>query len=162
VADSCWGWESATSKPEFEALGAPFDHRAGRTMDYLAAMRAIWAGESSFTGRFFSYSGVRAEPRPISVPLHFGGYTAAAIQRAAEHGQGWIGYDLDVTQTRDYVARLPAGLEISVTPSRRVLLDSASVEEFAALGVTRLVLRPPGDPAELHRFVEEIPMSLAG
>jgi len=46
VADSCWGWEIGYLEAEFEALGVPFDHRAGRTMDHLAAMRAIWAGET--------------------------------------------------------------------------------------------------------------------
>src|SRR5687768_835231 len=46
-------------RPEFAALGAPFDHRGDRTVEYLDAMEAIWRVEAPrFQGRFVEYAGV--------------------------------------------------------------------------------------------------------
>src|SRR5262245_57591747 len=56
-------------KPEFDALGIPFDHKGPRTVDYLDAMLAIWTqDEPRHTGRFTSFSGVQAFPRPAQQP----------------------------------------------------------------------------------------------
>jgi probable F420-dependent oxidoreductase len=149
-------------EPEFRALGMPFDHRGDRTAEYLDAMIAIWNEElPTFAGRFLSFSGLRAEPRPVQLPappIHFGGYSDVTFRRVEERGQGWYGYDLDMSQTREYVRRL-AGVEveISITPSRRVPINAESVAEFAELGVTRLILQAPTDPAKLRQFVAETP-----
>src|SRR5262247_511793 len=32
-------------KPEFAALGIPFDHKGPRSMEYLEAMKAVWSQE---------------------------------------------------------------------------------------------------------------------
>src|SRR6478609_5178766 len=53
-------------EPEFRALGAPFEHRGPRTIEYLQAMTAIWSQRRpSFHGRFVSYDGVQAHPQPL-------------------------------------------------------------------------------------------------
>ncbi|MET0234984.1 MAG: TIGR03619 family F420-dependent LLM class oxidoreductase [Kibdelosporangium sp.] len=153
--------------PEFAALGVPFDNRAARTAEYLDAMIAVWTGKS-YHGRYFSFDGVRAEPRPVRgvPPMHFGGHVPAALHRAVNRGQGWYGWDLELAQARAHIGRLkdagaPAGFEFSVTPSLRTEVTAETVGRFADIGVTRLILMPPRQPGALRQFVRELP-GLAG
>ncbi|MGE0683835.1 MAG: TIGR03619 family F420-dependent LLM class oxidoreductase [Candidatus Binatia bacterium] len=64
-------------KPEFDALGIPFDNKGPRTIEYVEAMRAIWSQDKpSYQGKFVSFSGVLALPRPTQKsgpPVVFGG-----------------------------------------------------------------------------------------
>jgi probable F420-dependent oxidoreductase len=167
---------------EFRALGAPFDHRGERTMEHLAAMRSIWNEDSpTFTGRFVSFDGMRAEPKPVqrpSPPLHFGGHVEASFRRAVEHGHGWFGYALDLDGIERCVAGLalaakevdrPAHLpplEVSYTPPPGLVLDRPTVERLGQLGVGRLIVLPPGrvrrDADELQRYLETLPGQLDG
>jgi len=140
-------------KPEFDALGVPFDHKGARAMEYLAAMRAVWTEDQpAYEGRFVRFSGVQAYPRPVQrpyPPVVIGGHTPAAFRRAVRHASGWFGFALDVDDTARCVRGLeeaaratarPGGLdgfEISVTP--RVPLDLETARRFADLGVHRLI-----------------------
>ena len=149
-------------EPEFAALGVPFDDRDGRTLDALAAMRAIWSSDApAHDGPYWRFSGVQAQPRPVQQPgppVIMGGHSAAAHRRAVTTCEGWYGFALDVDGTAEQIAGLrraaeryerPAGLgrlEITVTPRGRV--DAAMVERFAELGVDRLVLTPRGDDVD--------------
>ena len=162
--------------PEFEALGVPLADRAARTMDHLAAMQAVWTpGPAAHDGPFVRFAGVRAEPTPVQQPgppLHFGGHVPAAFRRAVTQGHGWYGFALDLEATAACVAGLreaaashdrPASLgdlEISVTPHPRLPLDTATVDAFADLGVTRLIVLPPRagrtDPTATLRFVDSL------
>lgn len=167
-------------EPEFEALGAPFDHRGDRTDECLAGMQAIWTeGGSTFDGRFVSFAGVGAEPRPVqrpTPPLHIGGHGVGAFRRAVRHGHGWYGFSLE----RDAIERCVAGLraaaaeverpsnlpplEISVTPHPRLALDGPTLRRLDELGVARLILLAPSsarrDGDDLVRFVEELPATV--
>jgi probable F420-dependent oxidoreductase len=146
-------------KPEFEAIGAPFDHKGARTEEFLAAMIALWSMEKpEYHGRFVSFGGVNAMPRPIQQPhpeIVFGGHSREAYSRSARLAQGWFGFALDVEGTVKCVEGLRAAckdagrrfeeLEISVAPRGRIDADSA--KRFADAGVHRLVL--------LHRANDE-------
>jgi probable F420-dependent oxidoreductase len=141
-------------KPEFDALGIPFDHKGARSEDYLAAMRAIWSMEKpEYRGKYVSFSGVNAMPRPVQKPhpeVVFGGHTPEAFSRAARLARGWYGFALDLAATEKCVKGLRAAceaagrkfdeLEISVTPSLKVERETA--KRFADLGVHRLILLP--------------------
>src|SRR5579883_3255085 len=53
-------------KPEFEAIGAPFDHKGARSEEFLTAMIALWTmPKPEFRGRWVSFGGVNAMPRPV-------------------------------------------------------------------------------------------------
>src|SRR5579863_10671601 len=73
-------------KPEFEAIGAPFDHKGPRTEEYLKAMIALWSmPKPEFSGQWVKFKGVNAMPRPIQKPhpeVVFGGHTKEAFSRA--------------------------------------------------------------------------------
>ncbi len=162
-------------KPEFEAIGAPFYYKGPRTEEFLAAMLALWTMEKpAYHGRFVSFGGVNAMPRPAQKPhpeIVFGGRTPDAFSRAARLAKGWYGFALDADATAKCVEGLrdacaKAGrrfeeLEISVTPRGPVDRDAA--RRFADLGVHRLILLPrPGDEAALIGFVGGIGRDLIG
>ncbi len=144
-------------KPEFDALGIPFEDKGPRTIEYLEAMRAIWNEEHpSYSGQFVNFSKVQAYPRPVrpgGPPDVFGGHTPAAFRRSVTHGQGWYGFGLDLDATKGCLAGLAAAgakytrpanlgkLEISVTPFGNMNLDLA--KRYADLGVERLILLFP-------------------
>src|SRR5262245_39074279 len=147
-------------KPEFDALNVPFDHKGARTEEYLQAIMAVWTmAKPEFRGRFHSFGGVRAEPRPVQRPhpeIVFGGHTPEAFRRAARLARGWYGFALDVDRTRACLDGLRAAcahvgrrfdeLEISVTPvpeRGRLLLDRDAARRFAELGVHRLIVYSP-------------------
>jgi probable F420-dependent oxidoreductase len=141
-------------EPELEALGASLRNRGAMTDEHVAAMRALWAQQDEpFTGQWASFAGVLQSPPPAQrpgPPIVVGGHAPAALRRAAAIGDGWFGWALDVGETTDALAHLaraceavgrdPADLEITITPPRRCTL--ADVEQYAAVGVDRLVLQP--------------------
>jgi probable F420-dependent oxidoreductase len=144
-------------EPELNAMGVQLAERGARTDEYLAAMRALWAAEPSFTGRFVSWSGVVQHPSPAQrphPPIVVGGHSAAAYRRAVRHGNGWYGWGLDVDATRQALGDLaetarreqrPAdlgGLDISMTPPG--LPDLDTVRRYADAGVHRLVVELEG------------------
>lgn len=162
-------------KAEFDALGVSFEHKGARAIEYLEAILNVWtAPHPSYEGRFVSFSGIQALPRPVQTPhppIVIGGQTPYAYRRAVTHGNGWYGFALDHSDTAACLAGLratraersrPAALgelEISITP--RGPLDLDSVKRFAELGVHRLIPYWPF-PAEsalrdrIARFGDEV------
>jgi len=140
-------------KPEFDAIGAPFDHKSARTIDFLEAMLALWTmPQPAYQGRFVAFAGIQSLPRPVQKPhppIVIGGRTPEAYRRAVTHGNGWYGFALDTGDTAASLAGLRTALaeqprraelgelEISITP--RGPLDLDSVKRFADLGVHRLI-----------------------
>ncbi len=162
-------------KPEFDAIGVPFDNKGPRSDEWIDAMRALWTQEKpSFDGRFVSFSKINAFPRPVQQPppVHVGGWSPGAYKRSVERGDGWYGFALDVDGTQKCLAGLrdaekryerPAGLgplEISVTPPAGEI-DADTVRRFADLGVHRLILLPGAfakEPSKdaLHRWIDSV------
>jgi probable F420-dependent oxidoreductase len=156
-------------RAEFDALGAPFEDRGARTSEAIEVIRALWTQASPrFDGRFWSFSGIQAMPRPVQhphPPILVGGHSPPAYRRAVAQGDGWYGFALDLDATRAAFAGLeaaaqrverrpPARLERSVTPSLR--LDRDTLRRYEDLGVDRLVPLGRGRNAdELVAFVEE-------
>src|ERR1700722_18826418 len=89
------GW----SREEFEALGIPFERRAARTAEYVAAMRTLWRDDvASFEGEFVRFDSVRVNPKPLGdrrIPIVLGGNSDAALRRVVGWGDGWYGFNLD-------------------------------------------------------------------
>lgn len=145
-------------EPEFRAIGADFENRGAVTDEFVDAMQRLWYDDRpEFHGRFVSYAGVDAHPRPLQqpIPLVVGGYSPPAFRRAVARAHGWYGFALKPDDVAGCLAGLRAAaseverpaalgpLEITVTP--RVRIDAAAVSAFAELGVDRLVPYPrPG------------------
>lgn len=159
-------------EPEFRAVGVPLEDRGRRSTEYLEAMRQLWSADApAYEGRYVSFSGIDAYPRPIDrsgPPIVIGGHSAAAHRRAVAMGNGWYGWGLSLEQTEAAMTSLrrageavsrPAALgtlEITVSPPRGHKLDAGVVSAYAELGVDRLVLlAPPGSDSldEVAAFV---------
>ena len=165
-------------EPEFRALGVSLKDHGPRADEYLAAMRSIWSEpKPAYAGRFVSFSGINAFPRPIQQPtpqLVVGGHSLAAFRRSVEQARGWYGFGLDPERTAAAMAGLRRAaahcarspelgrLEISVTPPTDVERDVA--QQYADLGVDRLILRPPrrADAAAFEACVARIGDTLVG
>jgi probable F420-dependent oxidoreductase len=158
------GW----SKEEFEALGVPFSRRAARAVEYVAAIRALWREDAaSFEGEFVSFDSVRVYPKPPrsrSMPVVFGGNSDPALTRAAVHGDGWYGFNLEsVGKARRCAATLrarregagldPAGFDIAVSV---VDCDPGELVDLADAGVDELVLveEPPGEGSAVADWID--------
>jgi probable F420-dependent oxidoreductase len=164
-------------KPEFEAIGAPFDHKGARAEEWLAAMIALWSmPKPEFNGKWIKFKGVNAMPRPVQQPhpeIVFGGHSSEAYSRAARLAKGWYGFGLSPEATAKCVEGIreackAAGrrfeeLELSITPSSRLKVDRDTAKRYAELGVSRLILLQRGaDEAALLDGVREAERDLIG
>ena len=164
-------------KAEFDALGASFEQKGPRSMDYVQAMKAVWTQEKpTYAGQFVSFKDIQARPQPIQKPhppIVIGGHTKEAFRRAVQYGNGWYGFALDVEATAKCLTGLkeaaaqvnrPAelgALEISITPGPALDLDLA--KRYADLGVHRLIpFRRAKTEQELLDFVNQSESVLIG
>ena len=68
--------------------------RSGAVTDeWIAIFKQLWTqSPASFSGEFYNYANIRAEPFPLQKPhppIWVGGHSPAALRRAARHGDGW-------------------------------------------------------------------------
>ena len=157
--------------PEFEALGIPMEDRGPRSIEYIEAMRSIWHdNEPKYDGKYVSFSGVKANPRPVSPlgpPVVMGGHSKPAWRRTVTHCQGWYGFMLDPEGTAKNIAGIRelegqherseglGEIEITVTPLMRPGVEM--LETYGEMGVDRLVLLAPVQNVdESLAFIEQI------
>jgi len=160
------GW----SREEFEALGVPFEDRAARAAEYVAAMRTLWSDDvASFDGRFVSFDSIRVNPKPVRdrhIPVMVGGNSDPALRRVVAWADGWYGFNLDgiaaVRERIDKLERLCAESERERAELRvAVALASPRVGDVGALaelGVEELVLveAPPERPDAVLGWVSAL------
>lgn len=157
------GW----SKEEFAALGVPYEHRAARTAEYVAAMRTLWRDDvASFDGKFVNFGSIRVNPKPARdrrIPIVVGGNSDPAMRRVAAWADGWYGFNLDgVAAVRERIDKLERLCAESGRDRAELRLAVAlvgpqpdDVEKLAELGVDELVLveSPPEDPGAATDWV---------
>ena len=120
-------------KPEFDAIGAPFDHKGARSEEWLAAMIALWSmPKPEFSGKWIKFKGVNAMPRPGAAAAS-GDRLRRAYQGGVQPGgasrQGMVrvcaGPGRDGEMRRGFAAACKAAnrrfedVEVSVTPQSR-------------------------------------------
>ena len=106
------------SEKDFEAVGVDPGERGARTDEAMRALRVLFRGHASFSGRFFSFEDIEIEPvpaQPGGPPLWVGGRSPAAIRRAAALGDGWIPIWVSVERFREGLAQLPEHVVPAVT-----------------------------------------------
>ena len=143
------GW----MREEFEALGVPWERRGARNDEYIAAMRALWAGpHAEFHGDFVDFGPVTCSPRPVqaSIPILVGGDTDAAIDRAVRIADGFFPGEGDAERLAALIARLhdaalradrdPASIEINAMFGRQMADPAAGIEQMQELGVGRAMI----------------------
>ena len=103
---------------DFEAVGIDPHERGARTDEAMRALRELFRGPASFSGRFFSFDDVQIEPGPAQPggpPLWVGGRSPAAIRRAATLGDGWIPIWVSPARFKESLAQLPEHVVPAVT-----------------------------------------------
>src|SRR6202790_5544008 len=134
-------------KPEFAALGVPFEERGRRLDEGLAMMRAVWTQDPvTFQSRYIPavIEGMTMTPMPVSpIPLWLGGSSDAALRRTIRIADGWHGSGHTAAEAAPSVQRLRAARpEPEFVISMRVHWNGkdpdvlkSTVEAFAAIGV---------------------------
>ena len=159
-------------REEFDALGIPWERRAGRTREYIEAMRCLWGDEHSYQGEFVRFQGALSYPKPVKgrrLPVLVGGQTAAALKRAAAYGAGWCGFNLTPDETAQAVAeirklraangRSSEPFEFAVSPTKTATPDDlkryrdAGIEE---LYLTAVLQHPLGSEVEVVTVLEDL------
>jgi probable F420-dependent oxidoreductase len=164
---------------EFDALGIPWQRRGARNDEYIAAMRALWAGpHAEFHGEFVDFEPATCSPRPVngSIPVIVGGDSDAALKRAVRIADGYFPGEGDSEQLGKLLGRLrqaaesadrdPDSIEVSAIFGAQMADPEAGVAEMAALGVDRIMVPAfffagPGGLDRLSEFGEKI-VPLAG
>jgi probable F420-dependent oxidoreductase len=138
---------------EFRAVGVPWPRRGERTRSYLEVMRRLWCDEiSEYKDEFYELPACRQFPKPVQrphIPIHFGGESDAALQRVADVGQGWYGFNLEPEDLAERVRKLEkllvangrkrGDVQISVSPYTRVM-NPARLEAYRRAGADQVIL----------------------
>ena len=161
-------------REEFDALGVPWDRRGARNDEYIAAMRALWAGpHAEFHGEFVDFAPVTCSPRPVQarIPILVGGDTDAAIKRAVRLADGFFPGEGSAVRLAQLIGRLhaaceqagrdPSTIEITAIFGAQMVDPVAGAQELAALGVHRAMVpgfafAGPGGADRLDEFAARL------
>ena len=98
---------------EFDALGASHADRGQVTDEYLQIFQELCTAEKpTFNGQHYQISNMGFYPKPVQKPhppIWVGGYSNAALRRAARLGDGWHPSNIDpatITQKLPLLRRL--------------------------------------------------------
>jgi probable F420-dependent oxidoreductase len=140
-------------REEWEAAGLDFHTRGRRLDEAIEVCRRLWhEPEVEHHGEFFDFPAVAFEPKPVqaSIPLHIGGESEAALERAARSGDGWMPMSeytpesvaVPVARLRELrVAHGHASDPFMVTVGAGDL-DAAVIARWEDAGVGRLLVSP--------------------
>jgi probable F420-dependent oxidoreductase len=143
---------------EFHFVGESFADRGKRSDEIIELLRELWSAKViDFHGEFYEFGPLRFEPKPVQqpLPIEIGGVTPPAVRRAARLGDGWLATgkmelaELEQRIKRLHALRREAGREsepFEVSFGNQLGLDRESVQRYAELGVTRLMLMAPFPP----------------
>jgi probable F420-dependent oxidoreductase len=160
------GW----CKEEFQVMGAPFENRGPRSGSYVEVMKRIWCDEvSTYKDEFYDLIPCRAYPKPIQKPhppVIIAGHVPATFRRIAAQGDGWWTIDNTPAQLMPQLEQLKAELakrgrsmaELAFVASPYPhKADLKMIQDYAALGVTELVLMAyPEQPDKLETLLVDL------
>lgn len=162
-------------REEFDALGVPWENRAGRTLECIEVMKTLWCDEiSRHDGERFQIRAAYQNPKPVQKPhppLFFGGESDAALKRVATVGQGWFGFNLTPASLEERLAALDSlladagrrrdDIRIHASPAAQAA-NRDDLRAFASLGVDQIILGVfARDAAQLRERAERT-LSLVG
>ena len=143
------GW----MEEEFKALGVPWERRGARTDEYIAAMRALWAGpHAEYHGEFVDFPPATCNPRPVrgDIPVLVGGDTPVAIRRAARLAQGYFPGSSDPAVLTELSKKLgeaaadqgrdPGEIKLHAIFGQQMADPVAGIEQFREIGVDRVMV----------------------
>lgn len=176
------GWQ----REEYEASGVPFEGRAQRLRDQVAACKVLWRdAPASFSSQTISFEDIYCRPAPAQtggVPLWFGLAPTASNRRLiVEHGVGWLPIFNDPEQLRGPIEQLreefaaagrdPGELQVRATLNAVYRSDGsadleaslANAEAQVAAGVTQIEMLPVAltrKPDEILKVMQTVAQAL--
>jgi probable F420-dependent oxidoreductase len=151
-------------RPEYAAVGVPFEERGALTDEAIKVMRQAWTGEPvAHEGRHFEARDTVVLPRPArpeGIPIWAGGNSERAIRRAVELCEGWCPFPVsgvvattarteelgNIAQLRDRLAYAhDLGAKIGRTQPLEICMG-----RFAHEDVTK-----PGAPLDPARAIDD-------
>lgn len=149
---------------EAQAAGVDFTSRGRRADEAIDVLRLLWTGDDrgvSFDGEFYSFTDLCSFPKPMgggTLPVHIGGSSPAAARRAGLRGDGYFpgggltpaerASQLEVMRATARAAGRDADA-LEYTRWASIDMTASDVADYAAQGVTRLVVPPPAaEPSE--------------
>jgi probable F420-dependent oxidoreductase len=121
------GWNEA----EFRLAGYGYRDRGDRADEALRVIEALWAGETSFHGEFWSFDDAFYYPRPEPLPpIWIGGNSSRALGRARRHGAVWHPNGLPEEQ----FAPLKDGWDGRIVPRIPIVFDRELDDGYAVSG----------------------------
>jgi probable F420-dependent oxidoreductase len=168
------GW----AKEEFDALGLDFARRGKRTDEAIEALRHLWRDEaSSYAGEHFAFGKAFSFPKPArqgGVPILIGGESRPAMRRVARLADGWLPYNLPVTQAARVIAEVKSmtrdhGRDPEVLRIIKIVYSNASLDDlkrYRDAGVTEFNVASSGevplDEAGIRAKFAEFGETIAG
>jgi probable F420-dependent oxidoreductase len=154
---------------EWEAAQLDFATRGRRVDEAVDVCKRLWTEETvTHHGEFFLFDEAVFEPKPLQKPwppILVGGESKAALRRAARLGDGWIGMAHTFETAAEQVASLRKYLREHDRDDAtfQIVLGGpvssrADIEQWEALGVTRMIVAPwrrsPEALEGVRRFAE--------
>ena len=154
---------------EWVAAGLDFSTRGRRVDEIIGVAKRLWTEATvEHHGDFFDFDAVAFEPKPVQEPwppILVGGESTAALRRAAQLGDGWIGMGHTIASAAASISELLEFRRAAERPTDDFQIclggtieSRSDVERFDALGVTRLIVSPwkrsPDAVDALTRFAD--------
>ncbi|HEV8675798.1 MAG TPA: LLM class F420-dependent oxidoreductase [Methylomirabilota bacterium] len=150
------GWNAE----EMENHGTVFKTRFRLMRERVLAMKEIWTkDEAEFHGEFVNFDRIWSYPKPVQKPhppVLLAGESGHTLRRVVEFGDGWfprgragdqaiLGGLADLKAQAARAGRDMRTISVSVFGAKP---DPATLERYAAAGVTRAILRLPSEGRE--------------
>ncbi len=122
------GW----NKIEYEALNEKFENRAKRMDEQIEFLRKCWTEESfNYESPFHKMNdgGIKPLPSQRPIPVWVGGFSEAAMKRAARISDGWLPYAISALDAESTLRTFRA----MVTAEGRAV-ESVPVENIIFMG----------------------------
>jgi alkanesulfonate monooxygenase SsuD/methylene tetrahydromethanopterin reductase-like flavin-dependent oxidoreductase (luciferase family) len=174
-------------RPEYEALGVPFEERGALLDEHLAAWGLLWRNTpASFEGRHYRFQNVFLEPKPFrseGPTMWFGGSTLhpRLLRRLVVYGGGFdpLGAPTPEDLDRLRIAMADAGRSVDelemIGGTRGAFPDASSAADLGealasipgqvALGFTSICIKPSqfiDDPSRVGAFCREVVERVSG
>jgi probable F420-dependent oxidoreductase len=157
-------------KEEFDALNVPWEGRTRRTEEYADVMRTLWASDDvSYHGEFINFDNISSNPKPAgdTVPIHIGGHSRAAAERAGRMGDGFFPAKGEIADLFEIARQAAADHDrdpssIEMTSSHPGIFGDdpdAAIQEAAEWGMDRMIIPAfmyLGNPAEKMAGIAEV------
>lgn len=139
------GW----MREEFEQTGQDFDSRGKRLNEMMPVLKQLWTGDwVEHHGTYYDFDAVKIAPTPDEpIPIWVGGHSKAALRRAVDLADGWIGVDYTEDAALEILGKINDLRKSRTKPFDIILalwakIDGDLCRRFADVGVTGLLCAP--------------------